>query len=246
MTTAPPGARSPTAATGFPLTTSSASCARTPDRQGLLYAGGEFGVYISLDDGASWQSFQLNLPVTPVTDIQVHNQDLLLSTQGRSFWILDNLTPLHQLNDEVRAADASLTPPRDASRLNGSGGFSLPGGRRATDAPNGIIFDYHLGDGHDGAITLAIKDSAGETVRELTSEPPPGPARPIPEIFLILAETFGLDIGGKPLGKSAGAQPLSSGTCRLDAPRPPKGSHDLRLPQSGALMAAPGTYEVDP
>src|SRR5258708_2835237 len=68
-----------------------------PDRAGLLYAGTEFGIYVSFDNGARWQSLQMNLPVTPVTDIKIAHKDLVLSTQGRSFWILDNLTPLHQL-----------------------------------------------------------------------------------------------------------------------------------------------------
>ena len=73
-----------------------------PDRAGLLYAGTEFGIYISFDNGLHWQSFQLNLPVTPITDIKVAHGDLVLSTQGRSFWILDDLTPLHQLPDAAR------------------------------------------------------------------------------------------------------------------------------------------------
>ena len=65
-----------------------------PDRKGLLYAGTEFGMYVSFDDGKHWQSLQLNLPKIPVTDIRVHHKDLVLSTQGRSFWILDDLTPV--------------------------------------------------------------------------------------------------------------------------------------------------------
>ena len=174
------------------------------DREGLLYAGGEYGMYVSFDDGANWQSLQLNLPVTPVTDIQVHQQDLVLSTQGRSFWILDNLTPLHSLTDDVRAASLWLAEPRDAIRLNGSGGFSLPGGRRAADAPGGVQFDYYLPEGHEEPLTLKITDADGNLVREFTSEKPEGPARPIPEVFLILAETFGFDLGGKLLPMSAG------------------------------------------
>ena len=72
-----------------------------PDRAGLLYAGTEFGMYVSFDNGGRWQSFQMNLPVTPVTDIKVAHQDLVVSTQGRSFWILDDLTPLHQIKPET-------------------------------------------------------------------------------------------------------------------------------------------------
>ena len=76
-----------------------------PARAGLLYAGTEFGIYVSFDNGGHWQSLQLNLPVTPVTDIKVAHEDLVISTQGRSFWILDDLTPLHQLSEKVAAVD---------------------------------------------------------------------------------------------------------------------------------------------
>ena len=73
-----------------------------PDRAGLLYAGTEFGIYVSFDNGGHWQSFQLNLPVTPVTDMKVAHGDLVISTQGRSFWILDDLTPLASVEREGR------------------------------------------------------------------------------------------------------------------------------------------------
>ena len=69
-----------------------------PDREGLLYAGTEFGMFISFDNGAHWQPFQLNLPATPITDIKVHHKDLVVATQGRAFWILDNLSALHQID----------------------------------------------------------------------------------------------------------------------------------------------------
>ncbi|MFH1572701.1 MAG: glycosyl hydrolase, partial [Acidobacteriota bacterium] len=90
-----------------------------PDRKGLLYAGTEFGMYISFDDGAHWQKFQLNLPVTPITDLMVYRKDLLVATQGRSFWILDDLSPLHQINKDTAAAKVHLFAPRAAYRAPG-------------------------------------------------------------------------------------------------------------------------------
>jgi len=75
-----------------------------PDREGLLYAGTEFGMYLSFDDGANWQPFQMNLPHTPITDIKLAHGDLILATQGRGFWILDNLAPLRQVTETVAAA----------------------------------------------------------------------------------------------------------------------------------------------
>ncbi len=88
-------------------------------RAGLLYAGTEFGIYVSFDNGRNWQSFQQSLLVTPVTDIKVAHKDLVVSTQGRSFWILDDLTPLHQLNEKSASAGAILFQPRDGIRTPG-------------------------------------------------------------------------------------------------------------------------------
>ena len=87
-----------------------------PDRQGLLYAGTEFGLYVSFDDGAHWQSLQLELPIVPVTDMLIHRQDLVVATQGRGFYILDNLLPLHQFTVEMADADVQLFAPRRAYR----------------------------------------------------------------------------------------------------------------------------------
>ena len=81
-----------------------------PDREGLLYAGTEFGMFISFDNGAHWQPFQLNLPNVPITDIKVHHKDLVVATQGRAFWILDDISALHQIargHDDVRRRPAT-------------------------------------------------------------------------------------------------------------------------------------------
>ena len=88
-----------------------------PSRRGLLYAGTETGVYVSLDDGASWESMQLNLPVAPVYDLAVKDGDLVAATHGRSFWILDDVTPLQGLSDQALEARGHLTAPRSATRL---------------------------------------------------------------------------------------------------------------------------------
>jgi hypothetical protein len=100
-----------------------------PDREGLLYAGTEFGMFISFDNGGEWQSFQLNLPVTPVTDIRVHRKDLVLSTMGRSLWILDDVTRLHEIDGVTAAGRAHLFTPREAYLIR------QPGDGRAADQP---------------------------------------------------------------------------------------------------------------
>ena len=84
---------------------SAASSARTPTAQGLLYVGTELGIHVSFDDGANWQPLQGNLPVTPIYDFVVKDTDLVVATHGRSFWILDDLTPLHQMRDELLTAE---------------------------------------------------------------------------------------------------------------------------------------------
>jgi hypothetical protein len=98
-----------------------------PGREGLLFAGTEFGMYVSFDNGKRWQSLQLNLPATPVTDLKIHKKDLVLSTQGRGFWIMDDLTPLHQLSDAItgtgnreQGTGMQVDPwvPRNAFRLD--------------------------------------------------------------------------------------------------------------------------------
>lgn len=92
--------------------------AEDPNREGLLYAGTEFGMYISFDDGKNWQSFQLNLPIVPITDMEVHHNDLIISTQGRAFWVIDDVTPLHQMEPNLAKADKILFKPRAAYRTN--------------------------------------------------------------------------------------------------------------------------------
>lgn len=138
-----------------------------PDRPGLLYAGTEFGIYISFDNGGHWQSFQLNLPVTPVTDIKVAHKDLVLSTQGRSFWILDNLTPLHQLKDDA-GAQPILFAPRPAVRTPGA--QALEGLTRSETIrypQTGAQIDYYLPSASE--VTLEILDESGKLVRKFSS-----------------------------------------------------------------------------
>ncbi len=125
-----------------------------PDRASLLYAGTEFGLYVSFNNGAHWQSLQLNLPVTPVTDMKVAHKDLVISTQGRGFWILDNVTPLEQA---AQFDTTHLYKPRDAVRTPGRGRGPRPG----------AMIDYYLP--ATGEVKLEVLDGAGKTVRTFTS-----------------------------------------------------------------------------
>ena len=157
-----------------------------PSREGLLYAGTEFGLYISFDDGATWEPFQHNLPITPVTDIAVPRKDLVLSTMGRSFWILDELSPLHQLGREAAGQTAGgqtgaatqLFAPRDALRLRyaAATGFGLGVGSRDPSDPEypppGMYFDYTLAREPEGEVTLEVLDRVGRLLRRFSSEAP--------------------------------------------------------------------------
>lgn len=127
---------------GLPKDTFARSVRVDPKRNGLLYAGTETGVFVSFDDGANWQSLQLNLPEVPITDLFIRQDDLLVATQGRSIWILDDLTTLHQMSDAVKGADYTLLKPRNPVR-NGSVGFTLELDR-GKNPPRGLQVHYVL------------------------------------------------------------------------------------------------------
>ncbi|MGB3469094.1 MAG: hypothetical protein WBA74_27660 [Cyclobacteriaceae bacterium] len=139
-----------------------------PQTQGLLYAGTEYGLFISFDDGKSWQSFQQNLPVTPITDIKLHRGDLVLSTMGRGFWILDNVTSLRGLKKN-RSSQTGLLPLKETVR------YRSPKGRGSGTAhvkyPRpGLIIDYQLENSSEEPIRLDIIDSEGTIVTTIISQ----------------------------------------------------------------------------
>jgi photosystem II stability/assembly factor-like uncharacterized protein len=131
-----------------------------PDREGLLYAGTEFGMFISFDNGAHWQTFQLNLPNVPVTDIKVYRKDLIVSTQGRAFWILDNISLLHQLTPQIIPSLAHLFKPRDGYRTRVGANLLGP------------MIEYFLPSEPAGPVTVDILDPAGNRVNTYNSSAP--------------------------------------------------------------------------
>jgi photosystem II stability/assembly factor-like uncharacterized protein len=141
-----------------------------PNREGLLYGGTEFGFYVSMDDGKTWESFQLNLPRVPVTDLMIKNKDLVMSTQGRSFWILDDLTPLHQWKAEAATSNATLFAPRVSYRTQ-LGGFY--GAGAPTPAPKGVLINFYVKEKPDTAnvVKLEIMDEKGIVRRIFSSKP---------------------------------------------------------------------------
>ena len=143
-----------------------------PDRPGLLYAGTETGVAVSFNAGELWQSLRLNLPAVPVTDLTVRNGDLVASTDGRGFWILDDLSPLQQIGDEVARADMYLFKPRNSYRMRGAS-VERPGWGK--NPPNGAVIDYYLAKAPGVPITLEILDGGGNLIRSFSTQLPADP-----------------------------------------------------------------------
>ncbi|MES3035770.1 MAG: hypothetical protein V4813_17330 [Gemmatimonadota bacterium] len=156
-----------TGTNGVPDDTPTRVLREDPDRQGLLYLGTEFGFYVSNNDGASWSQMQLNLPVTPITDIKLQRRDLVLSTMGRGFWILDDLTPLVQYADANVAKKAVLHAPRAAIRWRHAGS---PASSSTPEYPAaGATINYWLGSTPTSAPVIEIRSAAGAMVRSFTT-----------------------------------------------------------------------------
>jgi len=159
-----------------------------PNKKGLLVAGTEIGIFISFDDGESWRAFQLNLPVTPITDLQFHkrDQELVIGTEGRSFWILDDVPLLYQFHGfDTNSTAARLFQPKDTYRFGGGRGFG-GGGRGAGAAvgenpPGGAQVMFWLKNRPQGEVTLEFLDSAGKSVNKFTTREQPRPQAPAGE-----------------------------------------------------------------
>jgi len=193
-----------------------------PNRRGLLYAGTEFGMYVSFDDGNHWQPLQLNLPTTPITDIKVHRKDLVVATQGRSFWILDDVSPLHQITDEVAAADAHLYAPRTTRQFEG-GGFR--GADAPEPAPDGALIHYYFDEEPSQEVVLDILDADGQVVRSYSADP-----------------TAGDDQGPTSIPVEAG---MNRFIWPLDYPGPSVTDDAvMSLSDTGGLPAPPGQYRI--
>jgi len=144
-----------------------------PNKRGLLYAGTETGMYVSFDNGANWQSFQFNLPIVPITDlaVQKRERELVAATQGRSFWIFDDLPMLHQIVDAggfSKAAETNLFKPKEAYRMPGGGGFGGPTATVGRNPAAGVVVYYYLKNKPTSDIQLEFFDGAGKSIRKFT------------------------------------------------------------------------------
>ena len=152
---------------GLPNTTFVRVVREDPKRPGLLYAGTEMGVFVSFDSGGEWRSLQLNLPLAPIHDLVVKEDDVVVATHGRSFWVLDDITPLHQLEEVPGEARMHLFRPKDAYRVR----WGRSGGEGETVGRNpmsGVVLTYYLKEEVDG-VTFEFLDGSGEVFMTVES-----------------------------------------------------------------------------
>jgi len=217
-----------------------------PVRHGLLYAGTEKGVYVSFDDGARWQPLQLDLPVTSIRDIAIHGNDLIVATHGRSFWVMDDVTPLHQTSAAVAAGGTYLFAPAPAYRIRPTSqeGTPLPVDEPQVDnAPVGLYVDYYLADAPRTPVVLDVLASDGSVVRHWSSANPPKAVDPKSLSFLPrwLAQ--------HPVpGATAGAHRFvwDFHEKSPDGPLLPPGYYTIRLGLNGRSYARPARVLRDP
>jgi hypothetical protein len=144
-----------------------------PAQKGLLFAGTERQAFVSFDDGDHWQSLQLNLPITSVRDFEVYGNDLIVATHGRGFWVIDDISPLRQLNDTVAKASAYLFKPSDTVVFTQGGDNGTPTQRdepQAQNPPAGAAIDYYL-KAAATSVTLEIQDASGATLATFSNDP---------------------------------------------------------------------------
>jgi hypothetical protein len=237
-----------------------------PVRKGLLFAGTELAVFVSFDDGDDWQALRLNMPATSIRDLVIHDEDVVVGTHGRSFWILDDLSPLRQMDSAVAAAPAHLFAPRVTYRLprDTNTDTPLPPEEPAgKNPPDGAILYYNLKAA--GPVTLEILNSTGALVRRFTSEDkaePPDPALNVPAHWLrpfqALSAAAGMhrfvwDLHGPPVrggGRRGGDEPsiaaIEGDTPVAQGEWMPPGEYQVKLTAAGRSYSQKLVVKADP
>ena len=233
-----------------------------PNRKGLLVAGTEFGLFISFDDGADWKSFQLNLPVTSITDLAFHKRerDLVVATQGRSFYVLGDVPLLYQLSDSVSSEAVHLFKPKDAYRF-GAGGRGGGGNRTAVivgeNPPAGVVVNYWLKDRPQGEVVLEFLDASGKLVKKYSSKetprptPPPGVEeeegfRPPPEPRLTAQQGMNRFVWNLRYPDATSFPGMILWAGNVTGPRVPPGGYQVRLTVDGKSQQQSFEVNKDP
>ena len=232
-------------------------------KKGLLFAGTELGVFVSFDDGDNWKTLQLNLPPASARDLAVHGDDLIVATHGRGFWVLDNITPLRQINDELKSAKAFLFKPAVTINVieSGDDGTPLPRDEpMAENPPAGAVIDYYLRNAASGPVVLEILDPAGGLVRRYSNDEKPTPVNPdtlnIPAFWRPTSEPLSAakgmhrwiwDLGPTPPARPAGQGPPGGGGEGV-GPRPTvlPGNYSVRLSVDGETYTERLIVKMDP
>ncbi len=200
---------------------------------GLIFSGPRISV--SFDDGAHWQSLRLNLPTTPIHDLTVKNDDLIVATHGRAFWILDGISALRQMSASTAGEEAHLYQPSTAIRYRGAGFALPPTVPVGANPPTGVVLDYYLKSAPKDGITLEILDAKGAVIRKYSSKKASEGASPD-------EEEFGISRPGEALPAEAGLNRFVW-DMRSEAPARVPGAVSWGGRPSGPLVV-PGTYQV--
>ena len=236
-----------------------------PVRKGLLFAGTELAVFVSFSDGDDWQPLRLNMPATSIRDLVIHEDDVVVGTHGRGFWILDDISPLRQLTPDIAAAGAHLFAPRVTYRLprDTNTDTPLPPEEPAgKNPPDGAILYYYLSQSASGPMTLEVLDSGNQLVRRFSStdQSPPIPQLNIPTYwirsFQPLSTAAGMhrfvwDLHGTATGGGGrgGGYPISAiyhDTPGGQGPWMPPGMYTVKLTVNGRSYAQPLVVKPDP
>ncbi|HET9995007.1 MAG TPA: hypothetical protein VFQ18_06345 [Candidatus Acidoferrum sp.] len=221
--------------TGLPENSYAHAVHEDPKRKGLLFAGTENGVFVSFDDGGHWQSLRMNLPMTPIHDLTVKNDDLIVATHGRSFWILDGISALRQMETSTANEEVHLYQPSTTIRYRGPG-FQLPATFPVgANPPTGVLIDYYLKTAPKEGITLEILDEKGAVVRKYSSKKASEGAPPD-------EEEFGISRPGEALPAEVGLNRFVW-DMRSEAPARVPGAVSWGGRPAGPLMV-PGKYQV--
>jgi len=230
-----------------------------PAREGLLYAGTEFGMFISFDNGGRWHPFQLNLPSVPITDMRVQHGDLQISTQGRSFWILHNLSSLHQLSDAVARSEAKLLAPNPAVQQRYAGSFGGVESNRFDPADPqypaaGAQVDFWLATAPSGPVTLDILDAAGKVIRSFSNQGPGETTTTQPSMRQMVTERLGTPRLVAAAGMNrftwdftvAGPWDANPARAGRNGPRIVPGTYQVRLTSGSWSETQPLVVKMDP
>ena len=234
-----------------------------PKRKGLLFAGSENAVYVSFDDGEHWQSLRLNMPATSIRDLVIKDDDLVLGTHGRSFWIMDDITPLRQISTTLAAEKAVLYKPQQALRIRWNMNTDTPlpqeepGGQ---NPPDGAVINYYLSEKAQGKVVLEITDAAGKSIRRYSTNDKPYdiPAVNIPLYWIRPQQMLSADAGShrflwdmhyKPLDELVAFPMTAIYENTVPSPTSPwvlPGNYTVTLTVNGKIYTQPLIVKIDP